>query len=280
MTPPMSYVTVDTSKSYQTITGFGGMNNWSGSLSNQEMDKLFGKAEGQLGYNIFRIRISPYGQGDWSRTVPAVKRAKAHGAIILATPWTPPVAMKEGYKNASTPDIGGHLKAEEYANYAAYLRSFADYMKGQDAEVDVISIQNEPDYEVSYESCEWTPTKLRDFAREHAPQIGAKVLASESYRFDHAYTNAILNDELATANTDYIGGHIYGSGLSAYPLAEQKGKEIWMTEHLLNDAWPKDGKSATTTPVAETMAFAKEINDCMSAGFHAYIWWYLNATTA
>ena len=272
MTPPMPYVTVDASTSYQKVTGFGGMNNWEGTLTTAEVDKMFGKAESQLGYNILRIRISPYGQNDWQKAVTSVKQAKKYGAIILATPWTPPIAMKEGYKDASKKDIGGHLKTEEYANYAAYLRSFADYMKSQDAEIDVISIQNEPDIEVSYESCEWTPSQLCLFTKENAPQIGTKVLASESYKFDRAYTNPILNDETATANIQYVGGHIYGSGLSSYSLAEQKGKEIWMTEHLLNDAWNTNPR---TTKIDETMAFAKEINDCMSAGFHAYIWWYL-----
>lgn len=40
-----------------------------------------------------------------------------------------------------------------------------------------------------------------------------------------------------------ICGHIYGGGLAAYPLAEQKGKEIWMTEHLSGE---KDTQNTKT----------------------------------
>jgi glucuronoarabinoxylan endo-1,4-beta-xylanase len=77
-------------------------------------------------------------------------------------------------------------------------------------------------------------------------------------------SDPILNDSTATANTAYISGHIYGSGLEAYPLAEQKGKEIWMTEHLVLET---DWNSVLDT--------GKEIHDCMNAGMSAYIWWYI-----
>ena len=33
-------------------------------------------------------------------------------------------------------------------------------------------------------------------------------------------------------NNNTTGGHIYGGGIGSYPLAESKGKEVWMTEHL------------------------------------------------
>jgi len=42
------------------------------------------------------------------------------------------------------------------------------------------------------------------------------------------------------------------------------GKEIWMTEHLVLDT--------TWTAV---LATGKEINDCMTVGMSAYIWWYI-----
>lgn len=62
-----------------------------------------------------------------------------------------------------------------------------------------------------------------------------------------------------------IGGHIYGGGLSNYPLAKQKGKEVWMTEHY------NDG-----TDWASCMQTAKEIHDSMTvAEFNAYVYWWL-----
>jgi glucuronoarabinoxylan endo-1,4-beta-xylanase len=74
----------------------------------------------------------------------------------------------------------------------------------------------------------------------------------------------MLNDDMASSNVDIVGGHIYGSGLTDYPLARSKGKEVWMTEHL-------------DTEITWDAVFAtgKEIHDCMTIGnFNAYIWWY------
>jgi len=50
-------------------------------------------------------------------------------------------------------------------------------------------------------------------------------MASEAYIFSDAYSDAILNDPIACANADYIGGHIYGSSMRNYPLAKAKGKK-------------------------------------------------------
>jgi glucuronoarabinoxylan endo-1,4-beta-xylanase len=86
----------------------------------------------------------------------------------------------------------------------------------------------------------------------------------ESQNFVHGLSDATLNDSTAAAHVAVIGGHIYGGGLGPYPLAVSKGKEVWMTEHLVLDT--------TWTAV---LATGREIHDCMSAGMNAYVWWYL-----
>jgi glucuronoarabinoxylan endo-1,4-beta-xylanase len=107
------------------------------------------------------------------------------------------------------------------------------------------------------------------FMKNHAHLItGTKVMAPESFHFDRAYSDPILNDSLACANTDIICGHIYGSGLAAYPLAEQKGKEVWMTEHL-------SGENNSANEWEWCIPVATEINSVMNAGMNAYIWWYI-----
>lgn len=100
-------------------------------------------------------------------------------------------------------------------------------------------------------------------------------MASEHSKFNHDFTDPLLQDAQVAANVDCIGGHIYGGGLVSYDLVAQKGKEYWMTEHYLNKAW-KD--KVLTSPEAlrtENMAFAEELNNCMNLGFNVYIWWYL-----
>jgi O-glycosyl hydrolase len=94
------------------------------------------------------------------------------------------------------------------------------------------------------------------------------LIAAESFNFNRMMTDPILNDPLAREQVDIIGGHIYGNGLFEYPLARELGKEVWMTEHYTSsqigaDVWP------------DALAVAREIHDCMSASFSAYIWWYI-----
>jgi glucuronoarabinoxylan endo-1,4-beta-xylanase len=131
-----------------------------------------------------------------------------------------------------------------------------------------ISLQNEPDIQVSYESCDWSPQQMVKFLRENAASIGTRVIAPESFQFRRAMSDPILNDSLASANLDILGGHIYGGGLASYPLAEKKGKEIWMTEHL-------SGENSHANDWSWAMSVATEINDVMQAGMSAYIWWYI-----
>ena len=127
-----------------------------------------------------------------------------------------------------------------------------------------VSVQNEPDVRVDYESCDWNAGEMLSFVKENAPAIGTNIIAPESFHFDHALSDPILNDDIAVANVSIIGGHLYGGGLESYPLAGSKGKQIWMTEYLDTD-----------TTWNRVLATGKQMNDCMTAGMSAYIWWYI-----
>jgi glucuronoarabinoxylan endo-1,4-beta-xylanase len=162
--------------------------------------------------------------------------------------------------------IAGALNASAYADYAKYLNDFANYMAANGAPLYAISVQNEPDIDVTYESCGWTPAQMLTFCQNNAGAItAAKVIMPESYQFRPVMSDPVLNDATAVANIDLVGGHIYGGGLAPYPLAVAKGKEVWMTEHLdLSTDW------------AGALGTAREIHDCLAtANFNAYIWWYI-----
>ncbi|RQW05257.1 T9SS C-terminal target domain-containing protein [candidate division KSB1 bacterium] len=93
-------------------------------------------------------------------------------------------------------------------------------------------------------------------------------MAPESFQFRRTMSDPILNDPIACANLDIVGGHVYGAGLAPYPLAMSKGKEIWMTEHYTDSE-----NSANLWPLA--LNVGTEMNDVMNAGMNAYIWWYI-----
>lgn len=270
---PSETLSVDVNTEYQEIIGFGGMNTkWQAStLSDSEVATLYGKENGQLGYNVLRVRISPNGENDWKQILTTVKKAKSLGAMILATPWTPPANLKT---NQSI--VQGELA--DYAGYVTWLKRFVQYMKDNGAAIDVLSIQNEPDIDVTYESCQWSPVQIYNFMKQYGNElraIGVKLLVAEHSNFNHEFTDPLLNDMQVAANIDCIGGHIYGGGLVEYELVAQKGKEYWMTEHLLNKAWDDKTLKSPEALRTENMAFAEEVNQCMKVGFNVYIWWYL-----
>ena len=259
-TVPVATIYSDSLK--QFIRGFGAANilQWRPDMTTTEVYKAFGTGEGQIGFTILRLRV-PYEltESSMSIQVTTAKLAQSLGAIVFASPWTPPASMK-----TNNNIVSGELKESSYADYAAHLKTFVNYMADNDAPLYAISIQNEPDIEVGYESCDWSPSQMVKFIKENASSIGTKIIAPESFQFRRPISDAILNDSAACANLDIVGGHIYGGGISTYPLAVEKGKEIWMTEHLDTDtSWPA------------VLATGNEINNCMLAGMNAYVWWYL-----
>jgi glucuronoarabinoxylan endo-1,4-beta-xylanase len=254
----------------QVIKGFGAANilPWRPDMTPDEINTAFGTGDGQLGFSILRLRV-PWQQSEFNINVTSAKAAYNMGVKIIASPWTPPPEMK-----TSDDIVGGRLKGDSYAAYAAHLKSFVDYMANNGVTIYAISVQNEPDVHVTYESCDWNASEMLRFMKENAPDVGTRVFCAESFNFNHTMTDPILNDPIATSNTAFIGGHIYGGGLTRYPLAEAKGKEVWMTEYLINSGNPPTNLSIDTgwTGAIQT---AKSINDCMNANLNAYVWWYI-----
>jgi glucuronoarabinoxylan endo-1,4-beta-xylanase len=244
----------------QVIRGFGAANirPWRPDMTANDINLAFGTDDGQIGLTILRLRIPP-NQNEFSLNVATAQAAHSRGVKIIASPWSPPASMK-----TNNNIVGGRLRESSYAAYAAHLKSFADFMASNGVPLYAMSVQNEPDVNVTYESCDWNASEMLKFVKENVPAIGTNIFAPESFNFNHSISDAILNDSTAASHLAFIGGHIYGGGLTSYPLAESKGKEIWMTEHLVLDT--------TWTAV---LATGKEINDCMNVGMSAYIWWYI-----
>ncbi|MBN2020913.1 MAG: hypothetical protein JW749_11905, partial [Sedimentisphaerales bacterium] len=260
-------VDVNLNTAEQTIRGFGGMNfpRWGHGLQNDaQVDTAFGNGPGQIGLTIMRIDISPF-QSDWGDTAAAAQRAiNNHGAIVMASPWSPPASMKTNGETGN----GGELLPDAYDDYADHLSDFVNYMSSQGVSLYAVSLQNEPDVSVTYESCDWTPTQMINFLVNNASVIPTRVMAAESYHFDKSFTDPILNNSSAEAQVDIIATHIYGGDLSDYPLARSKGKEVWMTEHYTDSStngnvWPN------------ALNVGEEIHNCMVANMNAYIWWYI-----
>ena len=225
---------------------------------------MYGKGENQLGYNIMRLYIGN-SEWSWNSAVSNAKRAEKYGAYIFASPWSPPA----GWKDNNSDSNGGHLLESRYADWADFLNRFIAKMKDNGVTIDGISLQNEPDWSTSYQSCEWTSTEFVNFLKKYGSKINAQIICPEDVHFTHSYIDPILNDPDACRELDIVGGHFYGWNGSSYPLAEQKGKEVWMTEYLINDRQEKQGQNINWKD--DGFLFAKSVNDAMLANMSAWV---------
>jgi len=266
---------------YQTVDGFGAaLPMWTNNmLTSDEVRTLVGTGDDELGLSIIRTIISPNSR-EWSVAMDNLRDAKAFGenVKILASPWSPPAYMKTNNSTTS----GGKLLTRYYGDYATHLNSFVDTMAAENIEIDVVSVQNEPDWHPDYDSCDWSGTELSNFVRDYGNLIDTNVLVGESLRFNRAYTDPSLNDAGARQNFEYVGGHLYSAQTSGnftrYPLAEARNKHRWMTEWLTHEA---DGSGAAIWGGNDLKAWNEtldsvlgSVHQSMDVQWNAYIWWW------
>jgi O-glycosyl hydrolase len=259
-------VAINPGTTYQTVRGFGGFSGagWAAELTSAQVDAAFGTATGQIGLSIMRIRIDP-DSSKWSTQLASAQLAKAKGALLFATPWSPPASMKT---NNSV--ISGRLASSHYADYATHLLNFASTMQAGGAALYGFSIQNEPDYDPgTYESCLWNSTEFINFLAGQGSRFGSyKVMAPESFNFSKTLTDPILNSATAAPQFDIVAGHLYGVSPSDYPLARSKGKELWMTEHYTDS-------TSDANDWSKALPVALELHNSMVSNYSAYVWWYI-----
>lgn len=265
-------VTIDLGTRYQHIDGFGGVGmngQWAASYTQDKVDKLWG-ADG-MGYNIMRIRIAP-NENDWGAYIPAVKWGKAHGITVFASPWTPPHRFKVGAEQTwGQSSNHGHINTDSIESYAKWLERFRQYMEDRDAAIDMISIQNECDYDPEgYEGCLYTVaemTRMISAARKHIDPK-CKIMAPECFGWgSHTYNRELVKSAAVRNNTDIWGNHIYGANDLTYVDYVQRltKKPMWMTEYIFDPDQVGNWDCG--------LNFAESIDNCMRHGFNAYVYY-------
>lgn len=271
--PVVSNVVVDFGSSRQTIRGFGGSSAWIMDMNAHpaQADALYGNSGSQqIGLSVLRVRIDPSGSSpsyvtsNWGTELNNATLASARGASVFATPWSPPAAMK-----SNDNVVGGTLNTSSYGDYANYLEGFVTYMQTGGVSLYGISMQNEPDASVTYESCSWTPAQMDTWVANNSSVLTTRLIMPESEGFNTSYSDPALNDPIAQPLIAIIGGHLYGAAPFLYTNAENLGKDVWMTEHTISD-----------TGLTGALELAKEVHDSMTVGnYNAYVYWWLQNWT-
>ena len=285
LAPAAGGALVDFGTSEQIIRGFGASEVFDSVLPSSQITGLYGQSSGQVGLSIMRVQIAPAtwtsatqtaDTTQWTTELTNAKAAQALGATIFASPWTPPASMKS---NNNT--VGGSLNTSSYADYANYLEAFVNYATSYGVNLYAVSMQNEPDASVSYVSCSWTGAQMDAWVAGYGSVLttGAnpvKFIMPESESFITSLSDPALNDSAAVGNISIVGGHLYGASPFYYTNAKNKGKDVWMTEHLLEPAaYITNPIPANVNPtMADALSLAEEIHNSMTvADYNAYVYW-------
>jgi glucuronoarabinoxylan endo-1,4-beta-xylanase len=121
-----------------------------------------------LGLDILRLRNTYQtddGYIDRSATITAAAASSlGHPIKVLLSSWSPPATLKS---NGNT--VGGTLGRDEFGNYMYndFAQWWADSINeyfNHGIDVNYVSMQNEPDWQASWDTCRFDPTETADLA--------------------------------------------------------------------------------------------------------------------
>ena len=263
------FIDVDATVAYQTVDGFGYtltggsafvINRLSAADKTSLLSELFGNTASSVGFSYLRISIGasdlnaavfsyddmPAGQTDVTLAnfslrpdkadlIPLLKEIIAinPGIKILATPWSPPVWMKD---NGSSK--GGRLQTQYYESYAKYFVKYIQQMKAEGITIDAITPQNEPLHPGNNPSLLMLAEQERDFIKNNlGPAFKAAAIPTKIIAYDHNcdrpdYPTTVLDDAAANAFVDGSAFHLYAGDISALSTLHNAfpNKNVYFTE--------------------------------------------------
>lgn len=273
------FVTVDPSKRFQSIEGFGaGMTDASAELMLGLKDPaargaLFAElfAPDQLNLSFLRL---PIGASDFSRDhysladqppgkaslnsftmaraqpqlAATLAARKANPSLILmASPWSAPAWMKS---NDSL--ITGKLDPAHYADFAAYFDRYLAAMRRAGLPVRYISVQNEPHFEpADYPGMRVDPASRAAFIGSHlGPLLARKHPGTLILDWDHNWDEpasplAVLSDPKARRYVAGVAWHCYAGSVAVQSQVRDAhpDKDVFFTECSGGRWAPKWGES-------------------------------------
>ena len=259
---------------YQHVKGFGAFvcspQFTYNHMSESEIRQVWGP-NSTLKCNIMRLYL-PIGENSFSQSLATARLAKNLGLFVFASPWSMPAEWKTiNSINAKVNNNQNYLKEQYYGTYADYLNKYVTYLRNNGVNLDAISIQNEPDWPCEYAGCIFTTNQIVNFLANYAGRINCKVIAPETIGMSDNYANALLNSNAALNNFEIYGGHQYAGIGSAFKNLANRGKELWMTEFLINWTEGDNKQNRNVSWASDAFNFADAINNCMLNNVNAWV---------
>jgi glucuronoarabinoxylan endo-1,4-beta-xylanase len=167
-TLPSPAVTIDPSKTCQTIEGFGGATAfYAGWIKDHPyQQEIYTNAFAGLNLSMLRL-------GDWYRyqtpvlgfdaaaadIVSNANRVLGHPVPVLISSWAPPAFLKSNGQVGNGGTLAMTNGGFAYTNFANYWYDSLMAYQSNGITPTWISIQNEPDWAASYDSCVFHPTE-------------------------------------------------------------------------------------------------------------------------
>ncbi|MCX6239128.1 MAG: glucosylceramidase [Bacteroidia bacterium] len=262
-------ITVDTTKTFQSIDGFGNCLTGGSATLLHRMDaanrsailkELFATDGNNIGISYLRVSIGasdlsdrvfsyddlPEGETDPAMTkftldaervdlIPVLKEILAINPKIkiLGSPWSAPTWMKTNNNSK-----GGSLKPEYFDAYAKYFVKYIKGMKAEGITIDAITIQNEPLHPGNNPSMYMTAEDQALFIkRSLGPAFATANISTKIIVYDHNadrpdYPLTILNDPEAAKYVDGSAFHLYGGKIEALTPVHDAfpNKNLYFTE--------------------------------------------------
>lgn len=262
-------IEVDDTKNFQTIDGFGftltggsaEVINLLNAVKKQELlQELFGFSQNSISISYLRLSIgasdlnaAPFSyndlaigqtdvnltnfslQPDMTNLIPVLKSILEinPNIKIMATPWSPPVWMKD-----NNSFIGGSLQPQYYGVYAQYFVKYIQKMKAEGITIDAICPQNEPLHPGNNPSLLMTATQQAEFIKNSlGPAFQTAGLNTKIIIYDHNcdrpdYPISVLSDTRANPYIDGSAFHLYGGDISALSTVHNTfpTKNVYFTE--------------------------------------------------
>lgn len=318
-------IEINQKKTYQTIEGFGffgAYDVWWGNADNLWNDAWGEKIINDLGVTIWRNEIYPPANqqasqdADWTKQLPVVRGLKAKSDKLnvplkfVATVWSPPAEMKWAanfswagdteatrWENTDvTTKNGGTLSPEKYSDYTSWLNEHIRLYKNEGIDLYALSLQNEPAFSQSFNSCTYTTKWYNDLLINVVPGIkksfpNIQIFGSENMLLTEGkeenwrwfYHSGIKANEDAAKNLDILAVHGYSDGVLPSSGAElvnmwknhseqfsiPMNKKAWMSETSgYSEAWEiNNGKSGALNLALDMMTALNYGN------ITAWIWW-------
>jgi glucuronoarabinoxylan endo-1,4-beta-xylanase len=289
---PVATSEINTSKRYQKIEGFGasGVFYMKELVNHRKKAELYNLLFKELGLDILRIRnCYDINQPDFDYSVEIVKggvAALGGNLKILITSWSPPARLKSNGKTTggTLAKINGKYAYTEFAQW--WADSLAAYEKAG-VKADYITLQNELNYEISYDSCNFAPAEdsnlpgydaaLEAVWQKLHTEMGdamPKILAPETYSLDSA--KEYIDDIDNLSHVYGYAHHLYDcSGCGATPdryiskmenfKSNYGNKPLFQTEFAYD---PNTWTGAMNTAIM--------VHNCLTAEeAAAYLYWEL-----